>query len=581
MLQATGSATRPGVRLGAVVLAMACVAGTFVGVAVRDLPMVEVAPLMVVGLLFVLAGLVASTRRPDNASGGLLTLTGLAWLLSLALTSVDNPVVFTVGVILFPLGLAPLGHLAIAFPGGRLSSRLERVLVAVIYALGLASIPVINTASCQDCGANPVGLDIARGVGKVWYSTLLVAVLLTSVGVVTLLARRWRAASRPARRVLLPVVPGACAFAAVYMGAILAELGVPTGLGERWALVGLVLIAGAPLVFLGGLLRARLARANVSELVVELGRPTSRHGLRDALAEALGDPSIEVAYWVPGRNGYVEGGGAPVDLPSGDPRRAVAVVEREGRKVGALVYDPAARDDPALVDAVAAAAGLAIENERLHAEVLARLEEVRASRTRIVEAADAARRRVERDLHDGAQQRLVSLTLAVGMARARLGDQPDPALDRLLREASDHAGLALRELRDLAQGLHPAIIGEAGLIAGVESLAERSTVPVEVTGDVAGNHVPPPVEVAAYFMVSEAMANVAKHAQASSVRVRVAVEGDRLVVEVSDDGRGGAQFRPGSGLEGLADRMAALDGELGIESPLGQGTRLWVALPCG
>ena len=314
--------------------------------------------------------------------------------------------------------------------------------------------------------------------------------------------------------------------------------------------------------------------------MIELGGSPSRQGLRHALADALGDPSIEVAYWAPELNCYLKADGTPMELPSGDPSRSVAVVEREGRQVGALVYDPAVRDDPALIDAVAATAGLAMENERLHAEVLDRLEEARASRTRIVEAADAARRRVERDLHDGAQQRLVSLTLTVGMARARLAHQPDRALDDLLQGASDQASLALRELRDLARGLHPAILGEAGLVAAIESLTERSSVPVELAADVAGK-VPPPVEVAAYFVISEALANVAKHAQASSVRVDVARKGDRLMVEVSDNGRGGAQVRAGSGLEGLADRVAALDGRLGVDSPAGGGTRVWVDLPCG
>ena len=581
MLRATGRTPHPGVvRVGAVLLAMAGVVGTLVGAAVRGLPLAEAAPMLVVGVLFVVAGVVASSRRPDNVSGRLLGLTGLAWLLSVALTTVDQPVIYTIGVALFAFGLASLGHLALVFPNGTVSSRLERFLVVVPYALCLAVVPVVNAASCDDCPANPVGLDIRSGPGRLWYSILLVAVLLTSAAVLAVLVSRWRAASPVGRRVLLPVLPGACVFATLYIGAILAELGLPTGLGERWAVVGLALIAAAPLVFLGGLLRTRLARANVGELVVELGDSASRHTLRDALAEALRDPSIDVAYWIPERNGYVGADGSPMEVPTGDPARGVSVVEREGRKIGALIYDPALRDDPTLVDAVAAAAGLAIENERLHAEVLARLEEVQASRARIVEAADDARRRVERDLHDGAQQRLVQLNLAVGMARARLDNNVDTGVDGLLHEASDHAVLALRELRELAKGLHPTILAEAGLVAGIESLAERSTVPVELSADVAGP-LPATVEVAAYYVVSEALTNVAKHADASSVQVHVATKGDRLMVDVSDDGKGGAQVRRGSGLQGLADRVAAVNGQLGVESPPGGGTRVWVDLPCG
>jgi len=567
-------------RVAALAVALACVVGTSLAAVRRHLPLAEGVPFLVVGLLFVGAGVVAAARRPHNVSGRLLTLTGLIWLLSAVLTTFEDPVLFTAGLALFPLGLAPLGHLAVAFPGGRLSTRLERLLAAAPYLLALASLPVVGTASCSDCPTRPVGLDIARGAGRLWYSALLVAVLVTTVGVATVLARRWRGASPVARRVLLPVVPGACAFAAAYVAGILTELGVPTGLGERWAVIALVLIAAAPLVFLAGLVRSHLARVGVGELVVELGEAAPAHGLREGLALALGDPSLELAYWIPEDARYVAADGSPVELSAAVPGRSVALIERGGRNVGALVHDVALRDDPALLDSVAAAAGLAMENERLHAEVLARLEDVRASRARIVEAADSARRRVERDLHDGAQQRLVALTLAVGMARARLGSTPDPALADLLHQASDEARLALKELRDLAQGLHPAVLSEAGLGPALESLAERSTVPVELAVSVPGR-LPGPVEVAAYYVVSEALANVAKHARAAAVTVRVDEEGGRLRVEVSDDGVGGAEVRAGSGLEGLADRVAALDGRIEVDSPAGQGTRLRVELPCG
>ncbi len=562
----------------AVVFALGCAIGTWLRAVQRELPASEAAPILVVGLLFVVTGVVASARRPDNVIGRLLTLTGLTWLLSAFLTTFESAVLFTAGLALFPLGLAPLGHLALVFPSGRLSSRLERLLVAAQYFLALASIPVIGPASCSDCPGRLTGLDTAHGVGRAWYSALLAAVLATTVGVLTVLVGRWRAASPVARRVLLPVLPGACAFAAAYIAAILAELGLPTGLGERWALVGLALIGAAPLVFLGGLLRSHLARAGVGELIVELGEATPAQGLRENLALALGDPTLEVAYWIPERARYVSSDGSPLE-PSTGPGRSVAVIERRGRHVGALVYDTALRDDPALVDAVAAAAGLAMDNERLHAEVLARLEDVRASRTRIVEAADSARRQVERDLHDGAQQRLVALALVVGMVRARLGPATDPELEGLLHQASEEARLALRELRDLAQGLHPVVLSEAGLGPALESLAERSPAPVELIVRSQGR-LPEPVEAAAYFVVSEALANVAKHAQATAVTVQVNRDATKLRLEVADDGVGGAEVRPGSGLEGLADRVAALDGRLEIESTPGQGTCLRVELPC-
>ncbi len=560
--------------------AVSCVALTVVRAVRRDLPLAEGIPLLVVGLLFVGAGVAASARRPSSASGRLLALTGLAWLLSVALTTFEDRLLFTAGLALFPLGLAPLGHLALVFPARRPSSPLERFLVAAPYLLALLSVPVVGPASCSDCSTRPLGLDVASGVGRLWYSSLLVAVLVAAVGVVVVLARRWQEASPVARRVLLPVVPGAFAFGLAYIAGILAELGLPTGLGEGWAVVALALIGLAPLVFLGGLVRSHLARAGVGQLVVELGEAAPAQGLQEGLARALGDPSLELAYWIPSSARYVTAGGAPVELAAPGAGRSVALIERGGRHVGALLYDSALRDDPGLVDAVAAAAGLAMENERLHAEVLVRLEEVRASRRRIVAAADSARRQVERDLHDGAQQRLVALTLAVGMARARLEGAPDPAVADLLQQASDEARLALEELRDLAQGLHPALLAEAGLGPALESLAERSPAPVELSFSAEGR-LPVPVEVAAYYVVSEALANVAKHAQASAVTVRVDREGDRLQVEVGDDGVGGADVRSGSGLEGLADRVAALNGCLEVDSPPGGGTRVRVELPCG
>jgi signal transduction histidine kinase len=322
-----------------------------------------------------------------------------------------------------------------------------------------------------------------------------------------------------------------------------------------------------------------LARAGVGELVVELGDSSPPDQLEVSLARALGDPTVEVSYRLPSRDGWIDGSGRPVNLPVDDKDRSVMFIERAGERIGALVYDAALADDPTLVRAVGAAAGMVMENERLHAELLHRLEEVRASRARIVEAADAARRRVERDIHDGAQQRLVSLSLCLGMVRSKLGSDADPRLHELLARASEDAGAALVELRELARGLHPAILSEAGLAGAVDSLAERSPVPVAVS-TVVEQRLSRPVEVAAFYVVSECLTNVAKYAQASSATVRIEQTDGHLRVEVADDGVGGAEIRPGSGLEGLADRVAALDGRLEVESPAGGGTRVRAELPC-
>jgi len=558
-------------------LVAAIVATGIVTVIVRDESPLALGPLFGAGLLFVVAGGFASDRRPGGVTGRLLTATGLAWLSGQALLVIPNALAATIGLALLPLGLAFLAHLALAFPSG-LASGTERIIVALPYALVAIGLPVLGFGDCIDCTRNVVGLDVDQGLGRAWYVGLLAATLVTAVCFLAVLVRRWHHGSVTARRVLLPVVPGACLFIVIYMVALLSELGFPTGLGSRWALVALVLLAAAPLVFLAGLLRARLVRGYVGRLVVELGDASPGGTLRGALARALGDPTVEVAYAV-ADGGFVDANGTPVELPCGDGDRAVTLIERFGSPVGALIHDAALRDDPAHLDAVCAAAGLALENERLHAEVLARLEEVRTSRSRIVEAADAARRRVERNLHDGAQQRLVSVSLAVGMAQNKLATG-DGDVERWLTQASTDAAAAIRELRELARGLHPSILSELGLVAAVESIADRSPVPVSVSATTI-EVLPAPVEVAAYYVVAESLTNVAKYSGASSVDVRIEHDGARLRVEVADNGVGGAQVRPGSGLEGLTDRLGALDGCLEIDSSPGAGTRVRAELPCG
>ena len=216
---------------------------------------------------------------------------------------------------------------------------------------------------------------------------------------------------------------------------------------------------------------------------------------------------------------------------------------------------------------------------RRHEVERARVEELRASQARIIEAADAARRKIERDLHDGAQQHLVSLALEVRMARERAKRDPASAVD-FLEHVGEAVAQASAELRELAHGIHPAVLTERGLAAAVGALAGRAAVPVEVL-ETPDGRLPPAVEAAAYFVVAEALTNVAKYAQASAATVAVHVSRDSLVVEVRDDGVGGATADAGSGLRGLADRVGALDGTLTVASPPGQGTRLRAVIPLG
>ena len=340
---------------------------------------------------------------------------------------------------------------------------------------------------------------------------------------------------------------------------------------------GMVLVYIAPLLLPTGLLlgivRTRWDRGRVANLVVELGRGVPVGGLRDVLARALGDPTLQLVFVAPSGTGYVDANGLPVELPDDDPNRAITRLERSGEVLGILVHDPAIdAEDPGLVEAVGNAARMALENERLAAEVRAQLEEVRASRTRIVEAADAERRRVERDLHDGAQQRLVALAMRLQVAKST---SPDAAL--LLDEATAELETAIGEVRGLARGVHPTILVEAGLAAAVDALAERTPIPVAVA--IADRRYDPQLEATAYFVIAEALTNVARHAGAIEAWVAVVEDAGRLVVTVTDDGRGGVDPSAGSGLRGLDDRVTAADGTLTIDSRRGRGTTIRAELP--
>jgi signal transduction histidine kinase len=287
---------------------------------------------------------------------------------------------------------------------------------------------------------------------------------------------------------------------------------------------------------------------------------------------------VELVYWIPDKQGFVDFRGRPYELPEDDPLRSSARVERDGDCVAAIVYDSTLRDAEQHVRAVGAAAALAMQNERLDAELRAKVDELRRSRERMLRIGLEERRRLERDLHDGAQQRLVSMALNIRLARAKLNEDP-LAADKLLTSAGEELDSALEELRELARGIHPAVLTDRGLGTALETLANRAPVPVDLA-ELPEERLPEAVELAAYFVVAEALTNVAKYAHASHATVEVARANGRLVVEVADDGIGGADPEHGTGLRGLADRIAVLEGRLEIDSERGRGTTIRAQIPC-
>ncbi|HEU4448863.1 MAG TPA: PAS domain-containing protein [Gaiellaceae bacterium] len=788
---------------------------------------------LVVAWSFILGGLVAWARRPDNGFGALLCAVGLASFLG-TLAQANEPIPFTVGFVYGGLFLAVFVHALLAFPRGYLETRLVYAIVGVAYGAAtigttLTSLFTPQPEGCPDCPEiaiavtdSPVAADVVWGI--------VVALLLPALGALLYLFYvRWRAASVPLRRVLFPVYVTAGASLLLLAVTLVVESFAADAAQALWWVLTFT-FASVPAAFIVGLLSGRLARAGVGKLLLEVGRAAHAPGeLRDALARALGDPTLRLAYWLPDAETFVDIEGRPLELPEPNGEELVTIVEREGRPVAALIHHRSLEEDPLLVEAAATAAAFTLENERRHAalakaqarnralldavpdlmfrmdrdgtylevkgepedlagppeelvgsrahEVLppevagplvegirraidtgegvtgeytlelngvprdfeARIvkagdeavlivrefternraqtemkrlhqelqqrhrdlenerdfiravvdstpsllclvtpggyvvrfnntlerlsgrrdddrnagsafwdlfiapeereavreelleivgeggrgeyentwitasgerrlvawsttplrdhegqprllvsgiditerkqqeEELRRSRARLVETSDIERRRLERNLHDGAQQRLVSLSLVLRLAQAKVATDPEGA-DRLLAQAAEELAAALEELRELARGIHPAVLADRGLYAALEVLAARAPLPVDL--ELVDERLPEPVEAAAYYVVSEALANVVKYADASSVAVSIARMNGRAVVEIADDGVGGADPSLGSGLRGLVDRVEALDGRLQVESPPGAGTRIRAEIPC-
>jgi signal transduction histidine kinase len=524
------------------------------------------------GTSFAACGLVAWRRRRDSAIGPMLTIAGFGVLVPEILFQVDSSIAFTLALLFGELWIVVYATLILTFAtGGRLTSNVDLVIVhTFVFGLFVLQFAVMLFLP-DDRNLLLVwpDADVAQTLTRIQFGVLAVAAL--AVAVVT--AQRWHTASRPRRRALLPSLGGS--LSAVLYAANLTTLiaGSPSTLLMSALNAALLTV---PAALLWGLLRSRLARAGLPDLFHELGTLRGTR-LEAGLAATLGDPELVLAYRVPDQHAFIDGAGQPVELPRPGSGHTAVPIERDGHELGMLVYDASLDDDPELVGAVAATAAIALDDARLHAQSEDRLAELRASRERLVAAGDAERRRLERDLHDGAQQRLVSVALQLRMIQHHVRTDPD-LVEQLAMSAGAELSTSLEELRELARGIHPAALNH-GLKAALESLASRSPVPATVSCPVA-ERLPEPVELAAYFVACEALANVAKYARATSASVRVLRRDGVVVIEITDDGVGGADESAGTGLQGLADRVAALDGTLRVLSPPGDGTVVTAELPC-
>lgn len=490
-------------------------------------------------------GLVAVWKRPESRIGWLLAATGFTWFLG-NFAEVGGTARAWLAAHAVYLHRGPLVHLLLTYPTGRSTSQLTRGAIAVGYAAA------IITPIWRNEGATIVLAGLLVAVCTYDY--------VRSVG--------WR---RRARRIALQAATG---LSVVLAGTAAARMRLPAGDASGISLVlyevTLCLLAGG---LLAGLLAAPWQRVLVADLVVELGEAHS-DTLRGELSRALGDPSLEIGYWLLDRGVYVDTDGRALTLPGPDSNRSMTVLEHGGQPVAALIHDPAVLDDPGLVEAVSSAAQLAAANAQLRAEVQTQVEDLAASRSRILEAADEQRRRLERRLHDGAAARLRALNMILRSGqRSATGEQTKAQI----AQAEDQLRHTLEELHRLANGLHPRVLTEQGLSDALADLLRD--VPLQVSLEVTKAELPPRVAAAAYFICAEALSNAAKHAAASRVTVAATTGDGRLNVEIVDDGVGGADAGRGSGLRGLADRVETLGGRLHVDSVPGRGTRLAAEIP--
>jgi signal transduction histidine kinase len=544
------------------------------------------------GWALVAAGLLTWELRPGIRVGPLAVAAGFAWFAPDWVGWEGGPaLVRSAGMLLAGAWLALLVHAAFGSAHWRPPSFAARALVALVYAeaavVGLGRALFRDPFDAVDCWSNCTDNSFLirsdPGLARALDRFDLRFAIVLAAGFVAISTWRLVGTTRPARRLLAPVLAAGAAVTTFHAGHALALLRTPLedpGDPAFAALfAGQCLAVSALALALGwDLTRARRARRAVERLVVELTQAPEAGSLEAALARATGDPSLRIAYRLRHGGRYVDSQGRTTPEPSGSTTRAVTPIARDGRPIALLEHDRTVLDH-SFEDQIGAAARLAVENEQLRVEALARLIELRESRSRIVEASDAVRRQLERDLHDGAQQRLVALSFGLRLARAKLGEDPDTAVAEALADADRALAEALAAVRAVANGLFPATLARSGLAYAVEELAELAPIRIHLEA-VPDRRLAAPVEAAAYGVIREAIENAALHAQASAVSVSASYRSHSVVVDAADDGIGGADPTRGVGLLDVADRVGALGGKLTIQSPAGGGTRIHAEIPC-
>ncbi|WP_104179214.1 sensor histidine kinase [Arthrobacter sp. B0490] len=534
--------------------------------------------LLFVGVFWVYAaaGLMAWWRRPSNRMGALILVGGFA-LFTGSLANTGVPVLTALGTITATAVLAVAFHLLHAFPSGRLRSRASRLTVVAGYLVAL----VLQAPLYLFDPAAPAPLAVADrpdllGLGVVVQRSAGLAV---AVATTVVLARRLLRADAAHRRVLGPLFAyGIVAVLLIPAGSTLFEavLGMPATVraGVQAALLG-----GIPVAFALGVLRGGFARTGeLEELGAWLGATDgARPAPAPALRRALGDESLDIVFWMPESRTWADSSGAPAHLPAPGGERSGVDVEVGGRRVGAIVYDASLIGDPELVRSAGRVVAIAVERERLTAELLASQAALLTSRARLVAAADRERRRIAQDLHDGLQVQLVLLALEAQQVANGSGSTITREQVTSLRKGIDDAA---GDLRRLVHDVMPSTLIEHGLSAATEDLVDRMPVPTRLHLGITDGALPEAIESTAYFVVAEGLANALKHSRAAAFTVRIERRGDRLLVQVDDDGVGGASFHAGRGLRGLADRVEVVNGRLEMQSHAGRGTRLRAELPC-